>query len=91
MRQPVLGLLELDPSEPSEAWTRIGFMKNAPEFLRLAYIIYAQSSNLQESDASLNVAGSPRRRLLQSFDDSNMGQVHELILRFQDLDCSLKG
>lgn len=90
-RQPVLGLLELDPSEPCQAWTRIGFMRNAPEYLRLAYIIYAQPLKLQKSDASLNLGGSPRRRLLQRFDDSSMGQVHELILRFQDLGCNVNG
>ncbi|KAI0173816.1 hypothetical protein BJ166DRAFT_510337 [Pestalotiopsis sp. NC0098] len=90
-RQPVLGLLELDPSEPCQAWTRIGFMKNAPEYLRLAYIIYAQPLKLQKSDASLNLGGLPRRRLLQRFDDSNMDQVHELILRFQDLGCNVNG
>ncbi|OIW29506.1 hypothetical protein CONLIGDRAFT_680351 [Coniochaeta ligniaria NRRL 30616] len=86
-RQQDHGLLEPQPTDPRDAWKRPGFMRFAQEFWGLAYIIYKQPTYMQslQRDGSQGPGGSLRKGFLPNSDDSGMGQVHELIMRFQDL------
>ncbi|KAH8907493.1 hypothetical protein BR93DRAFT_936892 [Coniochaeta sp. PMI_546] len=86
-RQQVHGLVEPDPTDPQDAWKRSGFMRFAQEFWGLAYIIYKQPMYMQslQRDGNRGPGGSLRKGFLPNFDDSSMGQVHELVIRFQDL------
>ncbi|KAH8667024.1 hypothetical protein BX600DRAFT_285056 [Xylariales sp. PMI_506] len=85
-RQLIPGLLELQPRSPGDAWKRVGFMQYAQEFWNLAYIIYKHPVYMQKMkiDGNQGPGGALRKGLLQSFDESNMGQVHELIMQFRD-------
>jgi hypothetical protein len=87
MRQQVHGLVELHPTDPQDAWKRPGFWRFAQEFWGLAYIIYKQPTYMQslQRDGSHGPGGALRKGFLPNSDDSGMGQVHELIMRFQDL------
>jgi hypothetical protein len=62
-------------------------MRHAQEFWRLAYIIYKQPLYMQrlKIDGNRGPGTSLRKGFLEVFDDSDMGQVHDLIMRFQDL------
>jgi hypothetical protein len=86
-RKQVHGLVEPHPTDPRDAWKRPGFWRFAQEFWGLAYIIYKQPTYMQslQRDGSQGLGGSLRKGFLPNSDDSGMGQVHELIMRFQDL------
>ncbi|KAI0528458.1 hypothetical protein GGR58DRAFT_309998 [Xylaria digitata] len=85
--QQVNNLIEPHPTDPRDAWKRCGFMRFAQEFWGLAYIIYKQPMYIQnlQRNGSQGRSGSLRKAFLKNFDDSSMRQVHELIMRFQDL------
>ncbi|KAB5533350.1 hypothetical protein GE09DRAFT_359344 [Coniochaeta sp. 2T2.1] len=86
-RQHSHGLVEPYPTDPRDAWKRSGFWRFAEEFWGLAYIIYKQPTYMQslQRDGSQGLGGALRKGFLPNSDDSGMGQVHKLIMRFQDL------
>lgn len=86
-RRPIMGLLELQPDNPCDAWQRIGFMQYAEDYWSLAHIFHKQPSYLQtlRIDGNQGPGASLRHGFLESFDDSSMGHVHELIIQSQSL------
>ncbi|KAH8886542.1 hypothetical protein GQ53DRAFT_784829 [Thozetella sp. PMI_491] len=81
-----LGLLtEPEPALLQHAWRRIGFARHTFEYWCLGYIIYKYADNmrsLRDSD-SFSARGSTKKGFLERYDSSDMGQVHELILKLQ--------
>ncbi|EEU37986.1 uncharacterized protein NECHADRAFT_48336 [Fusarium vanettenii 77-13-4] len=75
--------------EPSEGGVNIGFYRYTREYWCLAVILHNQSDYARSLgvDTSLGANNLPTSRGgLVNFDNSDMGQVHELIIRFQDMD-----
>lgn len=50
-------------------------------------ILYSQFDNNRGLDVNSNLgAGRRQGRIARAFDDSDMGQIHELIVRFREID-----
>ncbi|KAI8658119.1 hypothetical protein NCS55_01086800 [Fusarium keratoplasticum] len=87
-------LVEDQPSqsshpEPSEGGSKIGFYRYMREYWCLAVIFHNQFEYARSLgvDTSLGASSLPTSQGgLVNFDNSDMGQVHELIIRFQDMD-----
>lgn len=80
-----LVLVEDQPSHPeaSAGGGNIGFYRYTREYWCLAVILHNQF----EYARSLGANSLPASRGgLVNLDNSDMGQVHELIIRFQDMD-----
>jgi hypothetical protein len=62
-------------------------MKYAPEFWRLAVVVFKVSRDGQQAIVHGNqgFGGVRRASLFKEFDSSNMQQVNELITQYQDL------
>lgn len=84
-RKPILGEHEVYCFSPFDAWKRIGFMRYALEFWALAWVIFRQASDLRDRNTNMNdrLGAEKGRGFLSSFDDSNMTQIHDLIVRFK--------
>ncbi|KAJ4209631.1 hypothetical protein NW759_013487 [Fusarium solani] len=80
---------DVDTAQPDvfDWWRRIGFMKYAPEFWRLAVVVFKVSRDGQQAIVHGNqgFGGVRRASLFKEFDSSNMQQVNELITQYQDL------
>ncbi|KAM6522895.1 hypothetical protein FALCPG4_012510 [Fusarium falciforme] len=89
-----LVLVEDQPSqsshpEPSEGGSKIGFYRYMREYWCLAVIFHNQFEYARSLgvDTSLGASSLPTSQGgLVNVDNSDMGQVHELIIRFQDID-----
>lgn len=82
--------IDVDPTDTldiSSRWRRLGFSRYAAEFWNLACIMYKQPLRVQGPvlDGAQRSGRSIRNTYLKNFDESDMEQVHELIMQFQDL------
>lgn len=66
------------------AWRRTGFVRHAPEFWRLACIM------VRRAGWGGGEGGEVGRRVeLSGYDEADMGQMHRLIRRFQDVQLDI--
>ena len=80
------------PQATEQSWKRIGFMRNAPEYWRLAQLILERLESTEHSlEAAEELCGLGSGRwstplsVLPKFDETDMGQLHEFIATFQEL------
>lgn len=84
---------------PCEMWTRIGFMRHAPEFWLLAWIMLdwaeAQTQHrLVDGTSGPNIFSDDRitstaLSLPDCYDETDMTQVNQIIHRFRDLSVGM--
>ena len=79
-RETVLGADERETFGPYDAWKRVGFMRYVSEYWRLAFALSRQ----HESALRLVQSGLPGVTL-RKFDETDMTQVHDLIVELQDV------
>lgn len=79
-RDAVLGKHELYRVNANEAWKRIGFMRYLMEYWRLALIIYRVIAGKHEPCRDLQ-----RKCGVDSFEETEMGHIHDMVQRFQDV------
>lgn len=62
-------------------------MRFAAEYWYLGCIVYKRAESMQTLRADWNkIAGGPfRKGFLERYDNSDMRQVHELVVQFQDM------
>lgn len=65
-----------------------GFIKYAREYWSLAVIVYERCEYTYRSRTS-EEHGNEGGGYLKKFDTSDMGQIHELIVQFQNVDLSM--
>jgi hypothetical protein len=66
---------------------RIGFYRHTREYWCLAVILYSQFQKGQSLGVSSNTGvRADETNLTRTIDNSDMGQLHELIIRFREMD-----
>jgi hypothetical protein len=93
-RTNIPGLEEMYESPSAEDWwKRIGFARHAHEYWALAELILLSTESEAvcltttfDQDQQMGLKENLCNQLLSNYDESDMGQVHDLVTLFGDLD-----
>ncbi|KAH7116307.1 hypothetical protein EDB81DRAFT_701899 [Dactylonectria macrodidyma] len=90
-REPMGSLQELEHAMLFEGWRKIGFMRYAMEFWYLGCIVYKRTEYTLGSrcNSRQGPRGSFNKGFLESYDNSDMEQVHELIVEFHEMNLGM--
>ncbi|KAH6983190.1 hypothetical protein BKA56DRAFT_671904 [Ilyonectria sp. MPI-CAGE-AT-0026] len=86
-RELLGSLQELEHAVLFDAWRKIGFMRYAMEFWCLGCIVYKRAEYMRSlrRDSNQGQRGTFKKGFLEVYDNSDMEQVHELMLRFHEM------
>ena len=86
-RTAVKGLEECSSQDPNDAWRTIGFIGNVMEYWYLAVVVLGKCKSLHglKIDGNSGTGGTLRKGFLEKYDESDMGQVHELVSDIREM------